>query len=115
MNNTNNIINNIIDNDDNNDKNLLLNIRKLCNEINNLTEKIENVNELTNKNIVQKNIQKEIIEKEIIEKKYKILKIAKKPQKNKKYEKIAGTPSNKQKMDINTINWKNSLRNPYFL
>lgn len=94
-----------------NDNNkLLLNIRNLCNEINILTEKIENVDELTGKNTISKNIQKEIIEK-----KYKILKFSTKPPKNKKYEKIAGAPSNKLKMDTNTINWKKSLRNSYFL
>ena len=89
--------------DNNNDhKNLLLNIRELCDEINNLTKKLEDSPE------------KSEIKNEIVKYKYKILKMAKKPPKPTVHQVPAGTPSENIQTNSSIINWRNSLRNPYF-
>ena len=88
---------------------LLKNIRKLSNEINDLTIKIEKINE--NNRAEKKNE----IENEILKKKYIILKLSSKSILNhdNNNEKVAGMPSD-NKFNNSIIKWKNSLRNPYF-
>ena len=94
------------------DVELLINIRKLSNEINNLTHEIEKMNENTSKDKVE--IENNI-KNEILKKKYKILKLSSKYKvKNQNNNEIAaGMPSN-NKQNTSIINWKNSLRSPYF-
>lgn len=94
------------------DNELLINIRKLSNEINNLTKKIEKLNEDTSKDKVE---VENNLKNEILKKKYKILKLSSNNKKTKHYNKeiAAGMPSN-NKLNTSVINWKNSLRNPYF-
>lgn len=94
------------------DDELLINIRKLSIEINNLTKKIEKLNENTSidKVEVENNLKNEILKK-----KYKILKLSSNNKETKQYNKeiAAGMPSN-NKQNTSIINWKHSLRNPYF-
>ena len=94
------------------DDELLINIRKLSDEINNLTKKIEKINENTSRDKVE--IENNI-KNEILKKKYKILKLSSNIKETKQYNKkiAAGMPSN-NKLNTSVINWKNSLRNPYF-
>ena len=84
------------------DSKLLINIRELCGEIDNLTQQLEHSDRKTE------------IQKEIIEKKIKILKFSKKPPKiSKENTTAAGASSNQQRTNQSLIYWQNSLRNPY--
>jgi hypothetical protein len=94
-----------MNNNDNNhkDNKLLLNIRELCNEIHNLTKKLEDSPEKTE------------IKNKILTHKYKILILSEKPPvPSKKNENVAGAPSEQQKVNSSQIYWQNSLRSPYF-
>ena len=95
------------------DVELLINIRKLSDEINNLTKKIEKLNENTSKE--NKVEIKNNIKNEILKKKYKILKLSSKcKEKNQNNNEIAAGMPSSNKQNTSVINWKNSLRSPYF-
>ena len=97
-----------MNNNDNNhnDSKLLLNIRELCDEIHNLTKKLEDSPEKK---------EKTEIKNKILAHKYKILTLSEKPPvPSKKNENAAGAPSKQQKVNLSQIYWQNSLRSPYF-
>lgn len=94
------------------DVELLINIRKLSNEINNLTHEIEKINENTSRDKVE---VENNIKSEILKKKYKILKLSSKcKEKNQNNNEIAAGMPSSNKLNTSVMNWKNSLRSPYF-